>query len=216
MITVTTPMDPERALWVDTGIPPRARSLTLDSLGRNGRNLPQLATATTWVAELPARQRVSAAGAAENPGHGLGLLLFGGPGTGKSTVALALACDARRQGWGVRYTSWPRYVEQEKLLFQPADDEAHIAAYKAVSLLDTTAIAVVDQVGDEHQGGSGYAGKLLSQVLRWRFEKGLPTILTTSFTDEQWADRYGAGLASFAREACRPVSFLGPDLRGAG
>jgi DNA replication protein DnaC len=72
-------------------------------------------------------------------------------------------------------------------------------------------ILVLDDLGKEY--GSKYDDSSFDEVLRARYDKGLPTIITTNVSREKWADEYSDAMGSFAYEAFTRVRIIGEDLR---
>jgi hypothetical protein len=70
---------------------------------------------------------------------------------------------------------------------------------------------VFDDAGK--QQGSSYDAVSIEELLRSRYDAGLPTILTTNHTRNDWSDKYGKAMGSFVYEAFRPVTLEGEDLR---
>ena len=72
-------------------------------------------------------------------------------------------------------------------------------------------ILVLDDLGKEY--GSKYDDYSFDELLRARYDKGLPTIVTTNKMREVWGTQYSEAMGSFAHEAFRRVKLVGEDLR---
>jgi DNA replication protein DnaC len=75
-------------------------------------------------------------------------------------------------------------------------------------------ILVLDDLGKEY--GSKYVDASFDEILRARYDKGLPTIITTNVLREKWAAQYGEAMGSFAYEAFTRIQLGVKDLRKNG
>jgi hypothetical protein len=73
---------------------------------------------------------------------------------------------------------------------------------------------VLDDLGKEHKTSSGWAEDTFDELLRARFNSGLPTIVTSNTPLSKWGTNYSEAMASFAYEAFIPIDVnSGKDLR---
>ena len=72
---------------------------------------------------------------------------------------------------------------------------------------------MIDDLGKEY--GSKYDDTSFDEILRLRYDKALPTIVTTNVRLENWEAEYREAMASFAQEAFIRVPIVGADLRAA-
>ena len=153
------------------------------------------------------------------PTCGLGLMLYGLPGRGKTTVANTLLQEVIRQAapeilgmvpgkavprpcYFITYNSlldlkgaiMEDHDPEDELLYNAILGEAADDSYN-VRLL------VLDDVGKEHASQSGWQKNMLHHVLRTRFNNGLPTIVTTNIKIDDWEAHYGSATQSFVHEA---------------
>ena len=73
-----------------------------------------------------------------------------------------------------------------------------------------------DDVGQEYESASGWSNSQFNDVLRFRFNRGLPSILTSNLPVAEWAKRYSDSMASFLHEATTIVALTGEDFRRKG
>lgn len=171
---------------------------------------------------------------------GLGLLFDGGPGLGKTTHAVTTLMEFVRrlpndeakardvlgisskdygmQTRAVYYMTYPEFLSRKKAMFD-ADPESkanmfqEMEGYHGRSKYDwlNVRLLVLDDLGKEY--GSDYDNTSFDEILRARYDKALPTIITTNVRREDWEKKYGPAMGSFAHEAFKRVRIIGEDLR---
>jgi len=166
---------------------------------------------------------------------GKGILFHGAPGRGKSTIAVATLrtalmtlprevlgkepeSDTMRPGY---YSTYTELVAEHKTSWGKSED-ADASEDLLRSLYGrhnrgwwNTRLLVLDDVGKEHNGGSGFTVNTLHDLLRSRYDKAFPTIITTNLTPAQFDPVYGGAMASFIHEAFDIVEVTGKDRRRA-
>ena len=150
---------------------------------------------------------------------GVGLMLYGLPGRGKTTVGNTLLQEIIRNvdpavvGMGPgKAVSRPCYFITYNGLLDlkgsimedhESDDELLYNGILGEALDDAynVRVLVLDDVGKEHSSASGWQKNMLHHVLRTRFNNGLPTIVTTNIKLDDWEAHYGSATQSFVHEA---------------
>jgi DNA replication protein DnaC len=171
---------------------------------------------------------------------GTGLLFDGAPGLGKTTHAVTtlmevvrrlpdedreaqniLAINTENFGFNARpiyYMTFPEFLSRKKALID-ADPETkkqlmlEMEGFHGRATEDSlnVRVLVLDDLGKEY--GSKYDDTSFDEVLRARYDKALPTIITTNVAREKWAAQYGEAMGSFAHEAFTRVRIMGEDRR---
>ena len=166
----------------------------------------------------------------------------GGPGIGKTTHAVVAAMEFIRRlpeddveaakilgltasdyGLSARpiyYMTYPEFLSRKKSTFDADHDDKRNMVYEldgfhGRSKFDwlNVRILVIDDLGKEY--GSKYDDSSFDEILRLRYDKALPTIVTTNVRLEDWESEYKEAMASFAHEAFIRVPIIGSDLRAA-
>jgi DNA replication protein DnaC len=175
---------------------------------------------------------------------GVGLLFDGAPGLGKTTHAVVTAMEfvrrlpndpiqarnllnisAKNYGNNMRpiyYMTFPEFLSRKKAMFE-ADPETKAEMHlemegfhgRASTEFDhlNVRLLILDDLGKEY--GSEYNDSSFDEILRSRYDKALPTIITTNVPREKWAKQYSEAMGSFAHEAFQQIEILGKDLRKA-
>jgi DNA replication protein DnaC len=195
---------------------------------------------TTWIDDAVNGHVIKQIG---NIGvNGVGLLFDGGPGIGKTTHAVVAAMEFIRRlpdednqaakvlamnptDYGLKaapvyYMTYPEFLSRKKSTFDADPEDKRNMVYELDGLHGRSKfdwlnvrILVIDDLGKEY--GSKYDDTSFDEILRLRYDKGLPTIVTTNVSLENWEAQYKEAMASFAHEAFVRVPIIGSDLRAA-
>lgn len=140
-------------------------------------------------------------------GRGIGLLLWGEKGRGKSSASAVIAKEAKRRGATVLYIESETLVTsiRMRLMF----DEIVLVEERArnVDLL------VIDDFGKEYKDESGMNEKKLESLIRSRVSGEKTTILSSNLTIESLKVTYKETLVDVMGEAVVPVKFTGTNFR---
>ena len=151
---------------------------------------------------------------------GKGLMFYGTPGQGKTTLAVSVIQEIIRT-FGIKeldvkegstlvrpcfFTTFNEILNIKGAIISGDVTEDQDVIYNGMLGLCTQdsfniRVLIIDDVGKEHASLSGWQKNLLHEVLRTRFNNGLPTIVTTNIKLEDWAALYGDATESFANEA---------------
>jgi hypothetical protein len=198
--------DPEihaHVTWSDTGIPRRLWGYTLRE---HVAQYPETEFLSRWVTGYRDRHKLDEHGYPVNrTGFGTGIFLYGPPGRGKTTSACAvLTSFAKLYDQSVQFVRWDNFLRMKQALIAGSTPQPDYAY--AVSAVENAALVALDDVGQEYSP-SDYGPAQFVQLIRSRFDRGLPTIVTTNLSEAEWTRRYDAAGASFIKRACVPMSF---------
>lgn len=157
----------------EAGIPEKELTVALDTAysalleargvreAKSGKNMSRIASLSRWL----------------NGAGKPSLLLYGGYGTGKTT--LMQAAGYALQAFGIDYTyKAARFFDDPRNDFTPCRKPSPL---------------MVDEFGREQEKVNEYGNvtRPIMDVLLYRHEKGYPTILATNLLMEEMGDRYG-------------------------
>jgi DNA replication protein DnaC len=137
---------------------------------------------------------------------GDGLLLWGENGRGKTSAACFVAREVRRTGASVLMITAASLIESvlEKIEVQEG------------LLLDrarTVDFLLLDDLGKEHPGRSGFADRVLENLLRERSAAHLTTFITTNMSFEGLKQRYKKSMLEVMKENVLPLKVEGENYR---
>ena len=219
-----------RRTWLQTAnIPTRHFGKVLDDC----QDAPKKALegARRWITAVADGKVIRVPGAA---GCGKGVLFYGLPGRGKTTLALAMIQEMMTTLPLEAFAPSPNKVLVRPCYFATYNDLLDLKGSTMDSDADSddvrlydgllgeckddsynVRVLVLDDVGKEHASLSGWQKNMLHHVLRTRFNNGLPTIVTSNISRDEWVAVYGDATGSFAKEAFVyvPIEHEHRDLR---
>ena len=101
------------------------------------------------------------------------VVAFGPPGTGKTHIATAIFHDLLCRGWTGKWFEVAEALEEVKLEFGDEERDG-----RTMKLLREAPLLLLDDLGAERQ--SDFALERISLVLRHRYSRQMPTIITTN------------------------------------
>jgi DNA replication protein DnaC len=223
-------------LQKSSNIPVRYIGWTKEKIMESSGKFPQ--EIDDWLDSMLAGEIIKNPGALGETG--LGLLFDGGPGEGKTTHAVVSAMefvrrlpdddlsaakllhaslkDYGRQFRVIYFLTFPEFLAIKKQSFDAEPDERReinrvIEGFHGRAKEDwlNVRLLVIDDLGKEN--GSRYDDSSFDELLRARYDKGLPTIITTNVMRDDWATQYSNAMGSFAHEAFCRVQIRNKDLR---
>lgn len=148
----------------------------------------------------------------ENIEENRGIFFCGSNGVGKSMLSCIILKEAYRRRFSCRRITFSQYIsyyteawnvrdKQEKEILENDFYEK----YKGVEFL------VLEEIGKEID--SKIAQPILEDLLRYREEHGLVTIICSNIDMKVIEEKYGSSIASLCKGHMTPVTIVGKDMR---
>jgi DNA replication protein DnaC len=139
---------------------------------------------------------------------GLGLILHGPPGHGKTRMAVALLKQSMRHCASACFLE----ANQIQRSIINKDYELGIQSSKPImEVAEEADLLVLDDLGAEHS--KDWLKAQVECLLRFRIARKLSTIVTTNLGMKDLETIYGQGLSSVLKESLYPAKISGKDWR---
>lgn len=150
----------------------------------------------------------------DNFNNNQGIMLYGSNGVGKSFIATIIV----KYAYIYRYTSkrctFMEYINEYTRMWgckNPQEkeelEELFYRNYKAVEFL------CLEEIGKELD--TKLSPTVLEDLLRYREERGLVTIICTNLNPKDLKEKYGNSIMSLIKGNCTPIKLVGEDNRQA-
>lgn len=141
--------------------------------------------------------------------NGRGLWLFGGPGTGKTTLAMVTSRIALEAGRSVAIYSMPKLLARIRRTF---DGDAGEASYlEFFGRLTGVDLLHIDDLGTENR--TEWVTEQLYSIVNERYEARKSLIVTTNKNEAELEQEIGERVVSRLVEMCELVPVFGDDRR---
>jgi DNA replication protein DnaC len=187
-----------RARGLSAVIPKRYRGVGFDRAPVPSIDVTAVAAVRAYVGQLD-----------RNIGRGRGLWLYGGHGTGKTTLAMIVSKAALDLGRSVAIYSVPRLLSEIRRTF---DDSSELTQNQLIDRLAAVDLLHLDDVGAEQT--SDWVLEQLYAIVNARYEAEKSIVLTTNLTElDELNQQIGRRTVSRLEEVCDVIPVMGADLR---
>jgi DNA replication protein DnaC len=144
-----------------------------------------------------------------NLAEGRGLWIFGGTGTGKTTLAMLVSKAALEAGKSVAIYSLPKLLARIRRTYdsEPGGD-SYLSLFELLSSVD---LLHIDDLGAEKR--SDWVLEQLYALINERYEGRRSVLITTNLSHMELEDQIGARTVSRLTEMCEEVELRGSDRR---
>lgn len=192
-----------RSRGISSVIPPRYRGVSFDRppISDMERDLEKK-MAVTHVKEF-------IDGLDNNLREGRGLWIFGGTGTGKTTLAMLMSKSALEAGKTVAIYSLPKLLARIRRTYdsEPGGD-SYLSLFGQLTSVD---LLHIDDLGAEKR--SDWVLEQLYSLVNERYESQRSILVTTNLELEELETQIGARTVSRLSQMCDLVELRGPDSR---
>lgn len=137
-----------------------------------------------------------------------GWLVFQGEnGCGKTHLAAAIANESLKAGRAVRFVVVPDFLDHLRSTFSPESKVSYDRFFEAVK---TAPLLILDDFGE--QSSTPWAQEKLYQVINYRYNAQLPTVITTCLSLEEIARRFSSRFVD--PKLSLVFTITAPDYRG--
>lgn len=140
--------------------------------------------------------------------RGMGLLLHGPVGTGKTLVANLMAKELVKKGYDTFVATFASTVEHFTATWGD-NEEKKVFAKRFMQ----SQMLVLDDLGKEYKSSNRLSPTTFDHILRTRVQGGRPTILTTNMIARELQGGYGGAVLSLLVEQSIEVELKGDDFR---
>lgn len=144
--------------------------------------------------------------------RGEGLFIYGSNGTGKSTIGSLIVKEAYIGRYTSRRVTLVDYMERYTKAWNCKDyDEKVVLQREFIEQYKGVEFLVLEEIGKEVD--SKLAITVIEDLLRYREDNGLPTIICTNMTPKNVAEKYGASVMSLIKGNTKSIKLVGVDRR---
>lgn len=140
---------------------------------------------------------------------GIGLYLYSKDNSSGKTSMMVLAL---KRALYLRQTAL--FVNVEEFKSAAARDELFDENETVYQRAKRVTLLGLDDVGSEYRTESGYAERLIENLIRYRMQNMLPTIMTSNYEAKELKKVYTPSLSAMLQESARPLHVIGASEGG--
>lgn len=146
--------------------------------------------------------------------QGIGLLIYGLPGNGKTYLVSSIANELLKQYIPVVCASINAILRQIQTCYR---DRSNNTPETIINGLNQACLLIIDDLGAEQQ--TEWSKSMIYSLIDARYRRGLPLMITSNLninpqeTNSILAEMYDRRTESRILEMCTPIHFTGKDIR---
>ena len=148
----------------------------------------------------------------DNSENNKGLFMYGSNGVGKTMLSCIILKEAYRHRYTSRRTTFVEYINKYTRVWDAKNsDERDMLEDELYTYYKSVEFLVLEEVGKEID--SKVAAPIFEDLLRYREDHGLVTIICTNLSIKLMTERYGESCISLLRGNTTPVMIECSDKR---
>jgi DNA replication protein DnaC len=139
------------------------------------------------------------------------LVFMGETGCGKTHLAAAIVNYRYEAGKPALFVVVPEFLDHLRSAFNPESKVSYDQLFESVK---TAPLLVLDDFGE--QSTTPWAKEKLYQVINYRYNAQLPTVITTRYSLDEIVDQFDSSISSrlIDKNVSVPFGIKAPDYRG--
>ena len=143
--------------------------------------------------------------------EGRGIFFYGSNGVGKSFLSCIILKEVYRHRYSCRRVTFSQYISAYTESWGATKDEKDVSNQDLLDKYKGVEFLVLEEIGKEID--SKVAAPILEDLLRYREDNGLVTILCTNLNIETLSNRYGESCVSLLKGNTVPITIECKDKR---
>lgn len=140
-----------------------------------------------------------------------GIFFYGSNGVGKSFLSCIILKEAYRHRYSCRRVTFSSYISAYTESWGANKDDREVIEANLLDRYKGVEFLVLEEIGKEID--SKIAKPILEDLLRYRDEHGLVTIICSNIAPSIIEEEYGASITSIIRGCMTPIKIVSSDKR---
>lgn len=140
-----------------------------------------------------------------------GIFFYGSNGVGKSFLSCIILKEAYRHRYSCRRVTFSSYVNAYTESWGKSKEEKNVLEQDLLDKYKGVEFLVLEEIGKEID--SKIQAPILEDLLRYREEHGLVTIICSNSTPKELSEKYGNSIISIIKGCMTPIKIISDDKR---